>query len=156
MSASGTGESFSPQTPATAAPADESSAAVSSSQNPAEMLFDPLAAAMSGTPKKVKDAENDDVSQGAESSDEKEEGRGGILSPFAGLFGSPATTNNNNNGGNCPQEEVGDVESANNNVAGTMEQEQSTVLVDLEAATEATETASDTACSSTTDGGGGR
>lgn len=155
MSASGTGESFSPQTPATAAPADESSAAVSSSQNPAEMLFDPLAAAMSGTPKKVKDAENDDVSQGAESSDEKEEGRGGILSPFAGLFGSPATTNNNN-GGNCPQEEVGDVESANNNVAGTMEQEQSTVLVDLEAATEATETASDTACSSTTDGGGGR
>ena len=165
-----TGESFSPQTPATAAPADESSAAVSSSQNPAAMLFDPLAAAMSGTPKKAMDAGADgDVGQGAESSADNQEiigepkqvepqtsvepTRGGILSPFAGLFGSPAT-NNNNNGEDRP-EEVGSVESANN--TGAQEQEQSSVLhvVDLEAAAEATETASDTACSSTTDGEAG-
>lgn len=104
--------------------------------------------------------------QGAESSDNQERGepqqveprtpaestRGGILSPFAGLFGgggSPNNNNNNNNGEDPPHEEVSGVESANN--TGTQEQEQSSVPVDLESATETTETASDTACSSTTD-----
>ena len=158
--AAGTAESSS------AAPEEESSAAASSSQNPVAMLFDPLAAATSAeTPKKVKDG--DDDARGAESSDKQEEGevqqvdpktpnesiRGGFLSPFSGLFGGGGGGNSNINssGDNRPQGEAGDVQiSADNNVDNTQEQEQSSVLVDLEAATEATETASDTACSSTT------
>jgi len=126
----------------------------------------------SGTPKKAQDG--DDDAKGAESpddakrqlpaqeEDEAEQGESttrnesplaGILSPLAGLFGGGGNLANIN-GENRSRLEVDAVESANS-TGSQHQQEQSSVPFDLEAASEATQTASDTACScssTTTDG----